>query len=32
MIERDATGEPSGIVRERHGLILQLVPPATELN
>ena len=30
VIERDATGEPTGIVRERHGLILQLVPPATE--
>jgi predicted amidohydrolase YtcJ len=30
VIERGATGEPNGIVRERHGLILQLVPPATE--
>ena len=30
VIERDAPGEPTGIVRERHGLILQLVPPATE--
>ena len=30
VIERGATGEPNGIVRERHGLILQLAPPATE--
>ena len=29
MIERDAAGEPTGIIRERHGLLLQLVPPAS---
>ena len=30
VIERGTTGEPSGIIRERHSLVLDLVPPATE--
>ena len=30
VIERDRTGEPSGIIRERHNLVLDLVPAATE--
>ena len=30
VIEREPTGELNGIVRERHDLILQLVPPASE--
>ena len=30
VIERDSTGEPSGIIRERHNLVLDLVPAATE--
>lgn len=30
VIERDSVGEPSGIIRERHNLVLDLVPAATE--
>ena len=30
VIERGTTGEPNGIIRERHSLVLDLVPPATE--
>ena len=30
VIERGTTGEPSGIIRERHSLVLDLVPPATD--
>ena len=30
VIERDSSGEPSGIIRERHNLVLDLVPAATE--
>ncbi len=29
VIERDGAGEPTGIIRERHGLLLELVPPAS---
>ena len=30
VIERGTTGEPNGIIQERHSLVLDLVPPATE--
>ena len=30
VIERGTTGEPNGIIRERHSLVLDLVTPATE--
>jgi predicted amidohydrolase YtcJ len=29
VIERDASGEPNGVIRERQGIVGRLVPPAT---